>query len=265
MNNTFELKRFNLVFKKLLFERSLSLWGGFILFSFVAWITYPYPRNSELINNWVNERANLFGIFLILSGIYWVSMGFNYFSNREEETNYLLLPASYFEKWLSVVVLLGLFSAFYFAFFRALDTTYVVYYRNHLDPANRLYRDLYNTAQVMPFLRDGNSNSYSFFFTITGVIAVGSLYFNKMSLIKTLLFFIGFNIAFYFFQAKIADIFFQTKTSAGTQMQWITITKTDEKITLPVPFFAIYSFISIYFIPIIFWLIALIRLREKEI
>jgi hypothetical protein len=265
MNNTFELKRFGLVFKKLLFERSLSLWGAFILFAFVTWMIFPVPNDNNVPHDWLNSRLNQFGSLIILGGIYWVSIGLSYFSNKDEGTNYLLLPASYFEKWLSVVILFCIFSALYFTFYRALDTAYLSYYRHQLDTKSKSYWDLYNAAQLMPFWGDSKARSYSLFFTITGMIAIGSLYFNRMAIVKTLLLFVGFNIVFFYFHDKINDFIFQTPTSTGLKLQSITVGVTGEIVTLPSPFLEIYSFMSDYFYAFIFWLIALVRMREKEI
>ena len=276
MNNTFELKRFNLVFKKLLFERSLMLYGSFILVALFTWFIY-YATHETYLDalSFQMNRMQAFAIGLNLGGIYWVSTGFNYFSNKEEGYNYLILPASYFEKWLSVVLLLVVFFLFYCLFFRILDTLFINYLRQHLvDPfisADKMHF-LYS-VKPLSFWKDNSQMSLPFpnlgfltFFNITALMAIGSLYFNKMALIKTLFSSIGLYILLYYLSFIIGKILFQTHVrplpfNLGTMFLSIT----NEVIILPHPMFLIYNVFFSFILPIIFWLIALIRLREKEI
>ncbi len=276
MNNTFELKRFSLVFKKLLFERSLMLYGSFILVALFTWFIY-YATHEVYLDalSFQMNRMQAFAIGLNLGGIYWVSTGFNYFSNKEEGYNYLILPASYFEKWLSVVLLLGVFMLFYCLFFRILDTLFINYLRNHLvDPfisADKMHF-LYS-VKPLSFWKDNSEMSLPFpnftfltFFNITALMAIGSLYFNKMALIKTLFASIGLYVLLYYLSFIIGKILFQTPiTSASFYFPRIVLNKTEELLLLPQPMLFYYSVFFSFILPIIFWLIALIRLREKEI
>jgi hypothetical protein len=276
MNNTFELKRFNLVFKKLIFERSLMLYGSFILVAlFTGYIYYATHEVYLDALSFQMNRMQAFAIGLSLGGIYWVSTGFNYFSNKEEGYNYLILPASYFEKWLSVMLLLGVFMLFYCLFFRILDMLFINYLRQHLvDPfisTDKMYF-LYS-AKPLSFWNDNTEMSLPFpnftfltFFNITALMAIGSLYFNKMALIKTLFASIGLYILLYYLSFIIGKILFQTPiTSASFYFPRIVVNKTEELLLLPQPMLFYYSVFFSFILPIIFWLIALIRLREKEI
>jgi hypothetical protein len=273
MNNTFELKRFSLVFKKLLFERSLMLYGSFILVALFTWFIYYATHGVYLdIPSFQMVQMQAFGIGLNLGGIYWVSTGFNYFSSKEEGCNYLILPASYFEKWLSVVLLLGVFMLFYCLFFRILDTLFINYLHNHLENSYSSPEKLsfYNAAKALSF---GNNNTqvslrfpYFIFFNVTALMAIGGLYFNKMALIKTVFASIGLYILLYYFSYITAKILFQTRIGLPDfYFGRIILDKTNEFLTLPQPILFYYSVFFSFILPIIFWLIALIRLREKEI
>jgi hypothetical protein len=268
MNNTFELKRFGLVFKKLLFERSLWLLGYFILVVLLTWYVYAVTSgNTE--NGHIMPQSESFSIGLFIGGILWTNTAFSYFSDQNEGYSYFLLPASFFEKWLCSLLLLALFVVSFLLIFRTMDTIYMANFRAKLLVENYSpdeFKRLYDSAKAMPFWGNDKHLVYTFFLTITGIIALGSLYFNKVSIVKTLLLFIAFMVAFSLFHAKVADTIFGTHTSTfGLKMQSIKIFQTNEIIALPTPFWGIYSAFSNYFLPTIFWLIALVRMREKEI
>jgi hypothetical protein len=268
MNNTFELKRFGLVFKKLLFERSLWLLGYFILVVLLTWYVYAVARGDTHIGHIVHQSES-FSIGLIVGGILFTNSAFNYFSNQNEGYAYLLLPASFFEKWLSSLLLLSLFVVCFLLFFRTLDTIYMANFRAQMLLKNYNpydFKRLYDSAKAMPFRGNGIIFTYTFFLIITGITALSTLYFNKAAIPRALLLFFGFTVAFYFFNAKIADVIFGTQTRIHLpQMLSISLNKTHEVVALPPPYFAILSVIFYYFLPAIFWLIALVRMREKEI
>jgi hypothetical protein len=272
MNNTFELKRFSLVFKKLLFERSIMLYGSFTLVALFTWFIYHTTIGVHFnISSFQMYEMQAFAIGLNLGGIYWVATGFNYFAHKEEGYNYLTLPASHFEKWLSVLLLLFVFFVFYCLFFRVLDTLYINYLKNHLNlPQDSYANKMYFYRHVEPLSFWGNTSvsmmaPYSIFIYMTGLMAIGGLYFNKTALIKTIFASIGLFILFHYFHYFIAEKIFQTEVKIiPFMMPTIILNKGNEVTYLPQPILLIYSVLFTIVLPISFWLIALIRLREKE-
>jgi hypothetical protein len=272
MNNTFELKRFGLVFKKLLFERSLMLYGSFILVALFTWFIYHVTRDTHLdVDAFQMYEMQAFAIGLNLGGIFWVATGFNYFANKEEGYNYLMLPASHFEKWLSVVLLLGMFFAFYCLFFRVLDTLYINYLGSHMDSSYaadaRMY--FYRSQEPLSFWENTRVSlkpAYSIFFYMTGLMAIGALYFNKTALIKTVFVAVGLFVFFNYLNYVIEETIFQTDVK-NVPFLWNTIFLNygSEVVHLPQPMWFIYTIFFSIVLPTIFWLIALIRMREKEI
>jgi hypothetical protein len=285
MNNTFELNRFGLVFKKLLFERSLMLFGSLILVLLFTLLVYSLT-NTINVNTFSRATNNLndfhlrdfqmaqtesFSVGLILGGIYWVFVGFNYFSNKEEGYNYLLLPASYFEKWLSVVFLFGLFIVLFSLFFRILDIGYIQYLNNSLtDVANvEAKTQFFTHVKTFSFWRNVGKNlmyPYFIFFNITGLMAIGTLYFNKTAVIKTVFIAICLEVLFRQINYSVAKNLFQLDIRAP-RFYWgnFIVENTYEFISFPHSTELIYAFTFSVILPIILWLIALIRLREKEL
>jgi hypothetical protein len=266
MNDTFDIKRFGLVFKKLIFERMLQLVGSFILLAILTWYFYQLGGNMNI--GWKEMQSQSFLIGLVLGGIYWVSVGFNNFSDRAEGYGFLTLPASHLEKWLSVVVLLVIFFISFCLFFRGLDTIYTNYFRNHLNPNLKNYKTLYESAKVMSFWGDSRNvsdSTYAIFVGYTGIMAVGSVYFNKMALVKTMFAFAGIMFLIQFLNGYLSTFIFQTDVQSNLFWNSLWIRTGDLIVGLPKNINQIYTIFFSYLLPSILWLLALLRLREKEI
>jgi hypothetical protein len=266
MNDTFDIKRFGLVFKKLIFEKSLNLVGSFVLVALLTWVVHHL--NGDMSEGWRMAQTQSFIPSLIFGGIFWVSVGFNHFSDKTEGYGFLTLPASHFEKWLSVVILTSIFLVGFCLFFRVMDASYMSYYRTHLNPQLKNYKFLYDSAQVMPFWGDTKgimSHAFVYFFFFTGIMAVGSVYFNKMALVKTMFLLAGIIALCQFLNSNITSIFFQNDFNAHLFWNSVRIKSTGEDVVLPRNINQVQTTFFSYLLPIILWLIALVRLREKEI
>jgi hypothetical protein len=266
MNDIFDIKRFGLVFKKLIFEKSLNLIGSFVLVALFAWIVYHL--NGDMSEGWRMAQVPSFLPSLVFGGIYWVSVGFNHFSDKTEGYGFLTLPASHLEKWLSVVVLTGIFLVSFCLFFRVMDASYMSYFRTHLNPNMKNFKDFYDSAQVMPFwgnIKGIMSETLAYFLVSTGIMAVGSVYFDKMALVKTMFIFACIILLCQFLNSNITSILFQN--DINTHLFWnnVSIKSTGEVIILPRNINQIKTTFFSNVLPIILWLIALVRLREKEI
>jgi hypothetical protein len=264
MNDIFDIKRFGLVFKKLLFEKSLNLIGSFVLVALFAWIVYHL--NGDMNEGWWMAQVPSFLPSLMFGGIYWVSVGFNHFSDKTEGYGFLTLPASHLEKWLSVVVLTCIFLVVFCLFFRVMDASYMSYYRTHLNPNMKDYKAFYDIAVVMPFWGDMKgimSQAFIYFFVFTGVMSVGAVYFNKMALVKTMFVFVGIILITQVLNRIITSIFFDDFTD---QFFWnkVTFRPLGEEVNLPQNINQIFTICFSFLLPTILWFIALVRLREKE-
>jgi hypothetical protein len=266
MNDIFDIKRFGLLFKKLIFERSLHIFGSFGLMMFFVW--FMYHTNGSLSEGWWNAQIQSFAMGLLLGGVYWTSVVFNHFSEKAEGYSFLTLPASHFEKWLCGVGLLCVFILSYCIFYRVLDASYVSYFRTNLNPTLKDYDKLLASYKVMSFITDSIYNvkfAFVALLNFTGVIAIGAMYFNKMALIKSL--FLGFLlvICLDYLNDLFAVMLFQADVNPSFFWGSIWINKTNEQIELPENITPIYSIFFSFILPILLWSIALVRLKEKEI
>lgn len=268
MNNTFELKRFGLVFKKLIFERWLHLVGSFVLATLFTWFLYSaFGIHLTYDTNIVTPPLDAFAMGAVFGGIYWVFTGFSYFSNDTEGYSYLMLPASHFEKWLCSILLLGLFLVFFCLYFRVLDTVYLADFLRKKS-GQKDYQKILESAYVMGFWADKRvdlEGCYSAFFNATGVMAVGSLYFNKNAFIKTTLITLVFFVSLTILNMKVATALFNDFVALVPLWRSADMHRIDYHVQLPEPINTAYMVGFDYLLPVALWLIALIRLREKEL
>ncbi len=164
-----------------------------------------------------------------------------------------------------IVIVFLLYVPLFLAFYRIMDSTLVEIYRNNLDPNILNYQFLMNKAIIFPYDNMVVLIVFKIFLTISGLMLVGSLYFNKMAIIKvalvsstTLFIIIGVNYLF-------AKIFFGENISA---MPFFDVSiKTDSyyrTIALPQQAQNIVNIIFLYLLPAFLYFIAFIRLKEKE-
>jgi hypothetical protein len=266
MNDTFDIKRFAIVFKKLIFERSLQLLGSFVLFIIFTWVMYHISGN--LSEGWRNAQLQTLLLGLLFGSVYWTSVGFSYFSDKAEGYGFLSLPASHVEKWLSVLALSIIYLISFCLFFSVLDASYTSYYHNHLNPKAQNYKDLYEAMQMLPLWGETKEDvafCYIVFAVFSGTMAVGAVYFNKMAMVKTMFIFAGIIFTIQFLNSQIASALFQDDVHTNFFWKNIWVVKAQKTIDMPQNINQILKIGFSYVLPIALWLIALLRLREKEI
>ncbi len=263
MNNTFNAKRFALLFKKTLLERPTQMFGftGLILavililyFVCKSQISFPVAQNITFI--W-----GLAG-----GACFFASFVFGYFSSNASGASYLTLPASAFEKWLCGILITGvLYPLIFLLFYRMMDTGFVAMYHNSLDPSSPLYKMQYDAVYVFSFTGRLAMKVYPIYLLLTGISLIGSLYFNKASFIKTALSFCLVCFALFAFNWMFAIILFGKIDSAfpfhGVDL---LVGKEVGSIDLPKQMFQVYAYASDFIVPLLFWGLTYIRLREKE-
>ena len=104
-----------------------------------------------------------------------------------------------------------------------------------------------------------------FYFLVTGAMAVGAFYFNKIAVIKTAIACIVAFTAVQLLNSFIANIIFGELVGTGPFMNGVNIRSDGNwRIILPHQPQFFFKTLFLFILPIAFWLIALIRLREKE-
>ena len=122
MNDTFNLHRFAVLFKKTMLERPAQLLGLLALTLTAVFLTYAVIKSVF----GYEEAQNVSFIFgLVGGGSFLATYLFNYFSSNASGSSFLTLPASQFEKWLCAVLLNAvLFPCIFLIFFRLVDLSF---------------------------------------------------------------------------------------------------------------------------------------------
>ena len=264
MNDIFNFKRFGLLLKKTILERPIQLVGliGLILIATIMiYAVCLYAMSFQPAQN----MAYIWG--LVGGGCFLSSVTFGYFGTNARGTAYLTLPASAFEKWLCGILIVGVFfPAIFLAFYRLIDIGFVTAYHNGLNKNNPQYKEMYDSVQYYPFDNNIAKQSEMLFANFSGVMLIGSLYFNRIAAVKTALVYFGVLGFIYFLNLGLSHTFFNDVDEAFPFHNIFIKVKNDTgSIELPSAFSnMIYNFIA-FIVPGVLLITTLIRLREKEI
>jgi len=267
MNDLFEVKRFGLLLKKTVSERVLQLTGltglaliaTFIIYSGVLYAT------DGMGHNLAQNLSFVWGI--IGGGCFLSSIAFGYFSTNASGAAYLTLPASAFEKWLCGILIIGIFFPVVFlVFYRVMDTCFVMFYHNSLNKHAPRYTEMYNAVQVYTFDNNFAGQAIMIYVNFVTAMMVGSLYFNKVSAVKTALVYAGILAFIYFLNLVLAHAMFTNVDMAFPFHNiFIKVGSGVGSLELPATVSKIVFIAVQYIIPGVLLLTTYIRLREKEI
>ncbi|TSD65850.1 hypothetical protein FFF34_000165 [Inquilinus sp. KBS0705] len=264
MNDIFSLTRFGLLLRKSVLERPAQIIGVIALILSFTLILYS---GLLYFGGWGTAQFLSFIWGFIGGGIFLSSNIFGYFNTNASGSAYLTLPASVFEKWLCGVLITGvLFCLLFLGFYRLIDTCFVTGYHNSLDRSSPLYARLYDAVHIFSFEGNTVRQSVTMFVNFAGVMLVGSLYFNRVALVKVALVACFTMGAIYFLNLAIAHVLFKNVDIAFPFYNvLISVNSESGNIQLP-PFASKLADVCLqYILPITLWVTAYIRLREKEI
>lgn len=279
MNDIFSSRRFFYLFKKTVLERPVQIFGIVALNFIVVLLMYAFLRN---IIGW-EETQNLTFIWgLVFGGCYLSAAVFSYFSSNASGSSYLTLPASHLEKWLcGILITWVLYVIVFLLYFRAVDSIFVSYYHGQLNPLEVDYQKKVEGVQLLGYQSRIVKLGFLIFANLTAAMFAGSLYFNKISFVKTGLVICGIVVFFYGFNLVIAKLIFSNVQDAfpfshisialpsgvnvDNAMTLAVRPKTTEgNISLPSPYSDMYRATMRYVITSILCVTAFIRLKEKE-
>ena len=262
MNDTFNLARFGRLLKKTLVERNLLISGNFIMAMLVTWLFYN--TNETVGTEWIYSQRDAFGLGIFLSGGFLPIIIFANFSRVEKGYDYLTLPTSHFEKWLCGFVIVAVSTLLYLVYFRILDASYVANYHKNLNPTSQSYKQDFGYAHVMPFDIHFILFIYKVYFSLTGFIAIAAFYFNTHTVIKGALSFIGICIAGESLNNIIGKSVFNFHQIDAHPFYSAIDHANNHYAIMPENWLQIINPFFLIGLPVILWLVALIRLREKE-
>ena len=263
MNNTFNAKRFGLLLKKTLLEKPMQMFGFTgLIFLFILIVYY-------LLKTFMSFQAaqNISFLWGFVGGDFILAaFVFNYFSSNASGASYLTLPVSNFEKWLCGVLIAGiLYPLAFLVFYRIMDAGFVAAYHHSLDPNGPFYKIRYDHVYLFSFLGKLPRQCYPMFLIFSGMMLIGSLYFNKVALVKVALVVCILFFGIYGLNYLFASLMFNNLGDTFPfQYVSILVGKEEGHVELPQNVHdPIWYFIN-FGLPVILWGVALIRLREKE-
>jgi hypothetical protein len=278
MNNVFDLRRFSRLLKKTIVEWPVKVFGIVALTFIVMLLLYAFLRD---IIGWVPTQNMTFLFGFLFAGCYLSTSVFHYFSSSPSGSSFLTLPASHLEKWLcGVVITWLLYVPLFLAYYKGIDTVFVSYYHQQLNPMEFDYEKKMEAVQFFNLKSNAAINCYMLFGNLTAAMFVGSFYFNRNAFIKTsllicavfaLLYIVNLGVAKTIFP-EVRDAFPFGHVTMSLPSPPLT-TETDISIrpkleegtvSLPSPYIEIYRIFIRYGLGMVLIITAYIRLKEKE-
>jgi hypothetical protein len=272
-SDVFNLNRFGLYIKKHLIDNyrlyAMSLVVLFALLLIVVVITYLTGDNFRHYNNLIP----MYCIGIILSGMIFTSAAFSEFSTKPKGVDYLMLPASHFEKFITVFLFttVGFLLVYHLAFyvmFLCLDQIAMLRSGQHM------INDL-NTDRGI--LRIGYFYPCFIWLLLQSIFLLGASYFEKYSFLKTIFLTIivlfalfllnavfvkilfGNNLVEWFAHAPMFAVMVKNELASPNQFNEV------KQLFLPRTMQDILGFAGKYLLIPFFWVVAYFRLKDKEI
>jgi hypothetical protein len=266
-SNVFHAPRFGAYFKKhivdnyRLYLMSLIVLCGLILtvmlFAVFTSGERPYTDGNPF-----------YLVLLFIAGLIFTGFSFNQFSDKPKGVDYLLLPASHFEKFLTtwLITTVGFILVYNLAFYVSVLI-----------------------ASGLFSLREGKVDSYDWlhpfkkefivafeaWFLAQAVIMLGSIYFTKFSLIKTLFFLILFVVLMGLVNMTMTNILFGNRLAhwaSAIPFYGVQVAENGSKpfinsrlLELPPFLLQTYDFVWRFLLAPVIWTLVYFRLKDKEI
>lgn len=263
MSEVFSIKRFLLLFKKIIAERPTQTIGVSALLLVLSFILYVAAK--KIIG--FDPAQNLTFIWGLAGGAFFLSsFMFGYFNTNASGSSYLTLPASFLEKWLCGILMAGiLYPLIFLLFFHTMDAAFVTAYHNSLDKASLFYKQQYESVYNFDLNGIIAWKVYALFLQLTGVMLTGGLYFNKIPFIKTGLAICIIVLVIFGVNWLMANALFSNVSDAGPYDHvTLSVGKQNGTLILPTNLENVFHIAIAFIIPVILWFLPLLRLREKE-
>ena len=261
MNNTFNLKRFGMLFKKHTLEHGKTYaLSSAVMFGVILLILmfYCYMDRGFLREG---DQVMIFVFAMAASGSIFGSIIFADLGDKTKAIPALMLPASHFEKYLvGLIYSYFIFLIVFVAAFYLADVIVISIWDNELK----------HDKVINLFDPDGKAvAAYKIFTLFHAFIFWGAIFFRKMHFVKTaIVFFLSLG-ALSLVNVFILNGYFaaQTKFSTGMPFTRIMIVQPDNFMTSlqPTDEFETYGKIVFVIVVLLFWTTTYFKLKEKEV
>jgi hypothetical protein len=271
MNQFFSFKRFSLLVAKHWADNKKRYLLSVIAFIglLIAWFLFTMLIDARFpMGTGLQMVTYFFSLFVV--GSFYASQYFRDLGSRARGINFLLVPASAFEKILCSLLYTVLFFVVFTSVFYLVDVLMVAVAKGFFTaelPRNE--KGLVNIfkAASLPVEGEVSLNALLFFFTIQSAFLLGSVYFEKYSFIKTaisgfVIFFLVFCFVFFLYdlmpKGEYADGFL---TSYRIENKG----KDDYLVTIPRWPGQLLHYLVMYGIAPFLWIVTYFRLKEKQV
>lgn len=270
-NNILSAGRFGAYLKKHLVDNYRFYLMAVVVITGLALLLLTFAGVVESNFSTYSDLLPFYLIGMYVTGIIFTSMSFSELGNKPRGIDYLLLPASHLEKFLTTLLIttVGFLLVYHFAFFLAAKVLDIIISLRHDKHLRNDLGELNN--HNMWYL------NYYFWVLAQSVFLLGAVYFHKYSFIKTTFYFIVFFGFMYLLNGLFTQIFFHGKmadwrahvpfvgVALSVSPEGDPISYRHEFITLPKEMTDVFIFIGEYLIAPMLWTVAYFRLRDKEI
>jgi len=261
MDIYFNFNRFFLVLKRDFIENGKTALFGILtilsIFSFIL-VMISFESNDKGLYDF-NATFYMMEFFII--GIFFAGMAFKDFRNKEKTMSYLMLPASSFEKFLSMLMLttIGFFVSYtlLFELFNLLNIVIIG------SLPNALNLELFN-----PFIPE-LGKVILVLIPIQALFLIGAATFKKAPLFYTVLYFFVFLLIYGFVIGLVLKYYTGAMNirSIGdnTQVIYFSGEVQNQKEINSILSIQTFIFFLTYLLAPIFWLITWFKIKEKEV
>lgn len=230
-------------------------------FVFTILISDDQPMRQEI-------QMITFYLSLFAVGIFYASQYFSDLGSRAKGINFLLVPASAFEKLLcSLLYTVVLFFTVFLASFYLVDTLMVSIANSLSGIQKTSVLNVFNVV-VVPVNLDSTVNFLLVFFTVQAAFLLGSVYFEKFSFIKTVIscFVAGFLVFLLIYLLNI-----QLLPNGDYPQGFLSSYRVyvdgvnDRLVQLPAWVGQLLRFLVLYTIAPFLWIVTYYRLKEKQV
>lgn len=276
MSPTFDINRWLLLVRQHWIENKkryqlsiLAIFGLlFIWFFFLLSVDQSSPMDRD------TQRGTYF-FFLFSGGCFYASQFFKDLGSRSKAINYLLIPASSFEKLLcSLLYSIVLYFIVYTAIFYLVDSITVAaanaFHPSYLEPGTSGIVNKASVLNVFERLGHPNGTPYFFgtFFAVQSAFFLGSVYYERYSFVKTVISLFVVLLIFYSIGLIIIKWFMPDGSYHSGMASYRFFegsNKPDHLVELPSWIRSTLKMSLQWGFPFFFFLITYHRLKEKEV
>ena len=274
MNQFFSFKRFTLLVLKHWADNkkrySLSVLAFFGLL--IIWFTFSILTKVDNAPMGREIQTITFFFALFVVGCFYASQYFSDLGSRPKGINFLLVPASAFEKLLCGLLYTAVLFFLVFTIAYYLADVLMVGIAKTLPPNPNASEKpaVVNVFDIisLPFSQDTTLNFLFFFFSVQAAFLLGSVYFEKFSFIKTVIsgFVTGFILfcLLYFLDEQLLPPGDYPKgflTAYRVRVDGVN----DHLVQIPAWIGQVLRFLVLYAIAPFLWVVTYYRLKEKQV